>query len=190
MTMSIYYITGNKGKIKVAEKFLKPHGLGIKQKELELIEIQSDSLETITIHKANQAFNKLKHPLLVNDAGWNIPALNGFPGPYMRYVNEWFTRENFLNLMRNKTDRRIIFTEYFCFKDENETKIFSQEAKGTILTEPMGNNISSSWSLVSLRSDGISIAKAWEEKLDPVSEYSVWNKIAEWYKQRALSSKL
>jgi non-canonical purine NTP pyrophosphatase (RdgB/HAM1 family) len=176
----LHYITSNQGKIRVANKYLHPLGIEIVQKTLDLVEIQSDNIEEITKHKAEQAFAELKHPLLVNDAGWNFVALNGFPGAYMRYVNAWLDPDDFMNLMRDKTDKTVIFTEYFCYIDEKQSKLFTQEIRGRFLDKPDGDG-PASWSLISLRDDGKSITKSWEEGIDPATNYAVWHEFAEWY---------
>ena len=78
--MTLYYITGNISKFETARGFFGPLGVEIVQKKLDIIEIQSDSTEEIAVDKANKAFSKLKHALIINDSGWYISALNGFPG--------------------------------------------------------------------------------------------------------------
>ncbi|MEM4061829.1 MAG: non-canonical purine NTP pyrophosphatase, partial [Desulfurococcaceae archaeon] len=59
--------------------------------ELELcrdlkLEIQSDSIEEVVLKSAMIAYAVLSKPVLVEDAGLFIEALNGFPGPYSSYV--------------------------------------------------------------------------------------------------------
>lgn len=180
----LYYITSNSDKVRVAKKYLEPLGIQIKGKHLDLIEIQSESIEEIATHKAKQAFNKLQHPLFVMDAGWYIPSLNGFPGPYMKYINHWFTPEDFLSLMKNKQDRTIIYKEVFYYIDEHRQKQFVGEKKGKVLKQSQGEGILS-WKMISLRSDEKSIAKAWEEHAPPVDRYPLWEEFAQWYKQHA-----
>jgi XTP/dITP diphosphohydrolase len=178
----LYYITSNDGKIRVANKYLNPFGIEVVQKPLDLIEIQSHSIEDITKHKAEQAYKILKHPLLVNDAGWNFVALNGFPGAYMRYINEWLKPEDFMNLMKDKSDKSVIFTEYFGYIDDKGFKLFTQEIKGNFLDKPTNETGISSWTHISFRNDGKSIAQSWEEGIDPADNYTVWEEFATWYK--------
>lgn len=37
------------------------------------------------------------------------PTLGGLPGPHMKFINEWFTPQDFLNLMQGKVGRTISF---------------------------------------------------------------------------------
>lgn len=178
----LYYITSNQGKVAVAKKYLEPFGISVEGKNLSMQEIQSENLEDIARYKAKQAFETLAHPLLVNDAGWFIPALKGFPGPYMRYVNDWFTPNDFLRLMAPYSNRQIIFQEVFCFIDAKQIKVFKGEIKGTILQEIYRKEGQTpSHNVISLREDGISIAEAWDKGLQSVDNYRVWDDFAQWY---------
>lgn len=176
----ITYVTSNIEKVKVAQKRLEMFGILLKHEHLDLEEIQSDSIEEVAIHKANDAFQKLNTPILVNDAGWEIPSLNGFPGPYMKYINSWFSEDGLLRLVKD-TDRKIIYHEVFVYKSKDTIKVFKGYKEGTILTHPQGKGILT-WKMVSLRDDGVSISKAWELNIPPVEDYPVWEEFAQWYK--------
>jgi non-canonical purine NTP pyrophosphatase (RdgB/HAM1 family) len=103
--MKIKYVTGNQIKINFAKKQLDKYNIEIEQVRLEIDEIQSEDKFAVTTDKAQKAFEILKSPLFVTDTFWEIPALNGFPGAYMKYVNKWFSSEDFLALMKNKENR-------------------------------------------------------------------------------------
>lgn len=77
-------------------------------------------------------------PIAIHDAFWEIPALNGFPGGYMNDIAKWFTSEDFINLMTNKTDRRICLTECIVYQDSKTTKTFTTQYWGEIAYHPSG----------------------------------------------------
>lgn len=131
----LYMVTGNNDKFKDAYYFLSQYGIEIEQKILDIPEIQSESIEKVAIDKAQKAFDCIKQPLFINDSGWKIPSLNGFPGPYMKYINNWFTADDFLALMRDKQDRTIVLEQVYVYRDAKETKVFIYEYNGTILEE-------------------------------------------------------
>ena len=81
-----------------AKESLAKFGVDLEQKDLDIDEIQSDSISKIAEDKAKKAFAILQEPLVVSDSGWEIPALNNFPGPYMKYVNHWFSVRFFSGL--------------------------------------------------------------------------------------------
>jgi non-canonical purine NTP pyrophosphatase (RdgB/HAM1 family) len=178
----LYYVTSNKEKIITAKKHLDPHNISFTSRTLPLIEIQSDSIEEITVDKAKQAFEILKQSLLVNDHGWDIPGLNGFPGPYMKYMNEWLSSQDFLNLTKDLKDRTIILHEVACFKDDKITKIFKTDFHGTLIKEIRGR-ADPAMSIVTF--DNVkTVAEYMEGKISPFKENAVWEEFAEWYIKR------
>src|SRR5437660_334066 len=156
---TLLYVTGNQSKFESAKNLMKSFGIEIEQCDLDIQEIQSDSAEEITINKAQKAFEILKKPLFVNDASWIIPALNGFPGPYMKYINSWFVPQDFINLMSGRENRQVILRDTIVYADENFTKTFSHDIHGTILEDAKGSDKHPSESIISLSPNGLSIAE-------------------------------
>ena len=54
---------------------------------------------------------KLERPVIKSDVGYFIEALNGFPGPFLRYINDYLTSEEILKLMEDKENRTILLKE-------------------------------------------------------------------------------
>lgn len=176
------FVTGNKIKFKSAQEYLHSLEIAITQKDLSLEEIQSDSIETIVVHKANQAFNILSSPILITDHGWSIHGLKGFPGPYMKYMNEWFTAQNFLDLTKNLKDRRIILHEVVCFKDNSGYKVFSKDHQGTLLSEIKGDETIYPAMTICSFIPGISEAEAIKSGQQSFDSTSIWEEFSNWYK--------
>lgn len=60
-------------------------------------------------------------------------VLNGFPGPFVKYINGMLTSEELLKLMENKEDRNIILKECLTYTTQTgEIKQFINEEKATI----------------------------------------------------------
>ena len=181
----MYFVTSNALKFAHALNQLKPYGIEIEQVSLDLNEIQSDSVEKIASHKAMSAFTELKTPLIVSDVEWNIPALNGFPGAFMAYVDKWFGTEDFLRLMQGIEDRRILCTEVLVYIDCDQSKTFKETAEGVILLECSGTtDYKSADPIISFRSDRKSLTQARSEKI-PTSDkdLKIWDKFAHWFNQ-------
>lgn len=177
----LYYITGNADKINSANFQLQKYGLEVSQKEISFIEIQSNSQEKIVRHKIEQALQIMKEPFIVSDTGWQIPALRGFPGAYMHDINEWFTAQDFLNLIMPYTDRTVIMQSTICYRDQEQSKIFSLEQKGIILEEPKGKGCPSDM-VFSFREDKKSIAECRIEQIEYISnKHTVWDDFGRWY---------
>lgn len=136
--MKIYFITGNARKVGEAKLACEPAGIEVVQRQVEIDEIQSTRPGAISIDKAEKAYNLAKKPLVVTDSFWRIPALNGFPGAYMKDVANWFSSEDFLSLTEKKENKKIFFSENITYKDAKTIKQFTQEYEGIIVAEPRG----------------------------------------------------
>lgn len=176
------YITENKDKIFLAQNGLRSFNIPFKTQALKLVEIQSSSIEEIARLKAEQAFEKIKSPLFITDHGWAIPSLNGFPGPYMKYVNEWFTAQDFLNLMSKHKNRTIVNTEILCYIDQSGCNIFTAKHEGKFIEKIRGNGFAAN-QVVSMTNDGKSIAECIEQGIDPFNDNTLWNEFGKWYKK-------
>lgn len=184
MIQKLHYITGNKNKFANAKSFFDNYSIELIQSSLSIYEIQSsDSLE-IAQSKINQAWEQLQEPLFINDACWIIPALNGFPGPYMKYINNWFSPQDFINLMQGKTDRTIILRDTIIYKDSNGSQIFTNDHKGEILTVIYNGEFKApSDVVVSLSSNKKSIAEETANKTFFLEgEDKIWIDFANWFK--------
>ncbi|MGI8419616.1 MAG: non-canonical purine NTP pyrophosphatase [Candidatus Levyibacteriota bacterium] len=181
----IYYITSNRDKVENANIILRQHGLSLTAKNVPFIEIQTDSLEEIALHKAKQAFGVVKKPLVVNDTGWEIKALRGFPGVYMQYVNNWFTAEDFLNLIKPYRDRTVIMRQAVYYIDSEQAKLFFHEIKGIIVKTPKGKGRPSE-TIFSFRPDGKTLAECQNDGIHFTNDNnSIWNDFAKWYKTQS-----
>ena len=179
----LFFVTSNPGKFNYAVRQLDDYSIALEQKPLDLVEIQSESVEAIALHKAASAFEILQAPLLVNDAHWNIPALNGFPGPYMDYVDRWFSPDDFLRLMHTVEDRRVMLTEVMVYQDHHQHKVFTGSAAGVILEAAAGQAERHSFDpVLSFRSDKKSLSQARAEGLPTLENgLLMWRDFAAWY---------
>lgn len=176
----LYYITSNQQKINTAQKYLRPLNVTIEGRHLDLIEVQSDNIAHIASEKAKQAYEVIKKPLFVNDAGWYITALNGFPGPYMKYMNDWLKAKDILDMMRRHTNREVIFREVVCYVDEHGMQPFVGEVKGTVLTNDTAPSEIPSRSIFSLSATNKSIAECSQEGVVSVNSSQIWDDFAQW----------
>ncbi len=145
----IYFATGNKGKLRHAEKCLKPFGIEVIGIKMDFLEIQSDSYADIALFKAKQAFEKVQKPVAVLDAGLMIPKLNGYPGTDTKAFIEKVDLEPFLAMINNyqPEDRRAYFCHHLCYIDKDENPHhFTDEFHGILLEKPMINkSLENSW---------------------------------------------
>ncbi len=183
MSKKVLFITGNKRKAWQAQDALKPFDIQIETKNCDVIEIQSRNGTEIAHAKAKSAYDALQQALIVNDHFWSIPALNGFPGGYLKDMNAWLTEADFLHLMQDKQDRSCVLTETVVYFDGSEFKEFSVDFHGRFIHEARGEGNSPAERLVVFDGTDKTIAEHIDrgEHARDVHK-SAWPKFGKWYK--------
>lgn len=135
----LLFATSNIGKFEEAVNVLEEYGLAIEMVRIKRFEVQSDDLVEIAKISALFALEEVKNPVIVEDAGLFIEALNLFPGPYSSYVYKTIGLDGILKLMENVKNRRAYFMSAiaYCWS-ESEVKIFEGRVDGTITHEKRG----------------------------------------------------
>ena len=136
--MKLLCATTNPDKFGTGKETLKQYGVELEQVIMEIAEIQHEDATAIIEDKVAKAFAILQKPVVVTDDSWSIAALGGFPGPYMKSINHWFTPEDFMRLMTGHTDRQIALHQLVAYTDGVETVIFSKDLVGEVVEEPRG----------------------------------------------------
>lgn len=85
MAKNVTFITSNQHK---ADALARVLGLSLAHRAVDLMEIQSTSLEEIVEHKVRQAYIVAKCPVLVEDVALEFMALGGLPGPFIKFFVE------------------------------------------------------------------------------------------------------
>ena len=130
---NIIFITGNEYKFEQAKAALKDTGIVLTQQNLDTPEIQSVKVEEVASFSSKWASEKLNQPVILTDTGYSFEALNGFPGPFIKYINQWFTAQDFLNLMAGKTNRKIIVTQCLSYCEPGKEPVnFTGSVEGTV----------------------------------------------------------
>jgi len=135
-----FFVTGNIHKFNEARQVLAKHGIATALLRVKTVEIQDDNVEKIAKATAIEAVKKCNLPIIVEDAGLFIEALNGFPGPYSSYVYRTIGTEGILKLMKNTKKRDAHFRSVvaFCGPDE-PSRCFHGRVEGKIALEKRGN---------------------------------------------------
>ena len=135
----ITFITGNEHKVKEAENIFKDYGIELEHIDLGYEEPQG-TLEEVALSGAKYASRKLDKPVIVEDAGLFIKALNGFPGTYSHYVQDTIGNQGILKLLTDVSDRYAEFRSVIGYCAPNsEPKTFLGKVKGEIAVEEKGN---------------------------------------------------
>jgi XTP/dITP diphosphohydrolase len=137
----IFFATNNIHKFNEARMVLGEYEIATGMLRVKGLEVQSDNLGEIARTSAIDAFSKCHLPIIVEDAGLFVEALNGFPGPYAAYVYKAIGNEGLLRIMKDAVNRKARFESAvayrakssetpICFKGEIDGEITEEERKG------------------------------------------------------------
>ena len=133
----LMFASSNKNKYYEAKEILATFNIALGFFKCELEEIQSNSVKEIASHKSQNAFAKCKCPVIIEDDGLFIDALNGFPGPYSSYVFKTIGNKGILKLVNAKRNSKFQSIIVFC-DSKKKPIIFEANVKGKISKSQRG----------------------------------------------------
>lgn len=133
---NITFITGNQKKVDYLTKYF---GYPFDHVKLDLDEIQSLDLKKIVEHKACQAYEKIKKPVIVEDVALEFAALGGLPGPFIRFFVDRVQFETMCSMLAGNT-REAIARSVLGYFDGKDLKLFEGSLEGQIAEKPSGAN--------------------------------------------------
>jgi len=136
-----YFVTSNIHKFQEARNVLSEYKLATAKLKVEAVEIQDDSLENIAKYSVKDAVKNCGLPVFVEDAGLFVEALDGFPGPYSKYVYNTVGVKGILKLMKNVTNRSAYFMSVIAFSSPDEQPTcFVGKVEGKISLQERGTS--------------------------------------------------
>lgn len=164
----ITYVTGNWAKIASAKQALEPLGFEVDNIKMETPEIQANDVKEVSMYSAKWAANELNKPVIKNDTGFFINHFNGFPGAYMKYIDETLGIDGILKLMEGIEDRDAYFKESIAYCEPGEEPIvFEGITEGSIAFESSGEY---GWGII----DHLFIPKGEEKTLGNFPDEERW----------------
>ena len=132
------FITGNQAK---ADYLARTLGIPLEHQKVELDELQSTDLDVIVAHKAKQAYERIKKPVLVEDVALGFDALGGLPGPFVKFfVDAPNGLEGMCRMLDGFADRSAVASCLFGYYDGEMLKMFHGRLNGSIAEHPRGKN--------------------------------------------------
>jgi len=132
----IYYVTGNAAKFEEASEFFKkyvPH-ITLKQCDIGGYEIQTLDQTAIAIDKAQQAWQEIKKPLLVDDVGVYFDTYPQFPGTMTKFVYQSLGLKGLFKLIDNGERMHIKIVVVFMYAN-NKYLVIEDVVYGTFEKE-------------------------------------------------------
>jgi len=81
-------VTSNEDKLREFQNILGSH-FSIHQINIDLPELQSNSIEYVATQKCLVAFNQIKESVIIEDTSLGFASMGGLPGPYVK----WFMKK-------------------------------------------------------------------------------------------------
>src|SRR4051812_32225802 len=100
--MNVTFITGNPNKAKLFSELV---GRDISHQKAEVDEIQSLDIVEVASKKAMAAYEIIKQPVIIEDAGVIIKCMGKMPGPFIKWFVEEIGVEHICRLADNDPDR-------------------------------------------------------------------------------------
>lgn len=131
------FVTSNEYKWLEAQRIL---GYAVQRTALELEELQAESVAAVALEKARSAYARLRRPVIVEDAGIEISALGGFPGPFIKYWEKLGGLESICRAADGLGDRRVRAVCALGFCSELGSEVVVGAVEGTLAVHPRGSN--------------------------------------------------
>jgi non-canonical purine NTP pyrophosphatase (RdgB/HAM1 family) len=133
--MTVLFVTTSDNKLSEAQRVLNRP---IERSSIHLVEPQEVELEPVVIAKAQQAFEKLRVPVVVDDSGLFIAAFNGLPGALVRWFLQRVGPEGICEMVNHLPSREAIAQTAVAYHD-GQVMVFQGSVKGRISEFPRGN---------------------------------------------------
>jgi XTP/dITP diphosphohydrolase len=124
----ITFVTSNEGKVREAAASLS---VDVEQFDFDYTEIQSNDLGAIAAHGAREAYREAGSPVMVEDSGLFVDALEGFPGPYSAYVEDTVGIERVARLVESESDHGAAFRSLVAYCDGTDLGAAPTVEEGT-----------------------------------------------------------
>ena len=138
MWKNLNFVTSNSDKVREASNILE---CSLKQVSgLCIDEIQSSDIKEIVAHKAKQAFDKLRRPVLVEDSGLSFTAWNGLPGPLIKWFEVSVGCQGLLKMLEGFENREAYAVCVAAIFDGQEMLLGEGKIRGKISLSIRGAN--------------------------------------------------
>ena len=135
MKDKLYFITGNKGKFETAKRLIPE----VEQIDIDVCEIQELDTKKILEEKLVEAEKAAEGRFFCEDVSLEIKALNGLPGPFIKWFLKALGTEGIWKLVENSEDKSAIGRLTLGYSDGDSVVFFDETVEGEIVS-PRGKN--------------------------------------------------
>lgn len=131
------FVTSNENKWLEAQRIL---GHALDRAELELDELQAETVAAVALAKARAAYAQLGRPVIVEDAGIELLGLGGFPGPFIKYWEKLGGLKSICRAVDGLGDRRVRAVCALGTCSEHGSEVVVGSIEGLLSLHPRGSN--------------------------------------------------
>ena len=135
----VKFATSNPHKVREGNLVGKRFDIEFVQIKHAYPEIRDEDVSKVAEEGARFVFDRIKEPVIVEDTGLFIEALNGFPGSFSAFVFQKIGNDGILKLLKGEENRKAEFVSVIGYCDENGVKIFKGIVEGSIADEKKGS---------------------------------------------------
>jgi non-canonical purine NTP pyrophosphatase (RdgB/HAM1 family) len=139
---SFLFVTSSSRKVRHLSHNLQIRGLlhdkvRFKVVNLDIVEPQIFDVRQIALHKAKEAFALLQSPVLVEDSGFFLDELRGFPGSLAHYALDTIGAAGLAKLMAGAENRQCHYITCAVYTDsEGKPHVFESVNRGLFAEDP------------------------------------------------------
>ena len=134
---AIVLVTGNAGKLAEARRLSV--GLELEAADIDLPEIQALDLRAVALAKAEEAWRLLRRPLIVEETGLELAALNGFPGALVKWMLAAVGAEGIADVALKAGDPRAAARSILIYRHEGGTIESCGATRGELVLPARGS---------------------------------------------------
>ncbi|MCI4324110.1 MAG: non-canonical purine NTP pyrophosphatase [Thermoplasmata archaeon] len=138
MPIEVTVVTSNRGKFVEIQEMLQSRGWTVHWSRRTLPEPQADTLEEV-VHAKLDAVGPARGWVLVEDSGFFVGALNGFPGVYSAYALRTLGLRPLLRWVRGRR-RDAVFRTVAGIRHGNLRWTARGEVAGSVASSPRGRH--------------------------------------------------
>ena len=130
-------VTGNRNKLRETERLL---GRRLEHEPLDLPEIQSLDLLAVLRAKGEEAWRRLRRPVVVEETGLELAAMGGFPGPLVKWMLAAMGPVGIARTAHALGDPRAAARCALIYLDGEVALTGQGETRGELVREPRGED--------------------------------------------------
>jgi non-canonical purine NTP pyrophosphatase (RdgB/HAM1 family) len=134
--MNVVFVTGNPNKAKLFSELVGRH---IPNQSADIDEIQSLDIVEVATKKAMAAYEIIKQPVIIEDAGIIIRSMGKMPGPFIKWFVDEIGVESICRLADKDPKRLAVAQDAYAYFDGQNIKYFLGSLEGKISDHPRGN---------------------------------------------------